>query len=398
MAGLDATGFTIKTQAEVLAEIEDEQRATISSALNLTSAGVLGQLNGILSSKLGELWEVGRAVNAAFDPDGSTGQSLDRVSALTGTLRQAATKSQVLAVTCNLDDGFDVLPGDMVASVSGDPTRRFVNVAAVANATGITDDFSVLFEAETAGAVPATAGTLTVIAEPVTGWNSVTNPTDAVLGLEEDTDAQLRARREDELAGGSHTADAIRTDILQNEDLGVLFCKVLDNDTDATDANGVPRKSIEVIAYGPASPTADDNQALAEQIQTSKPAGIRAYGSTTRTVEDDQGNEYTIGLTRPTLIPIYLEIDIVIDADTFPSDGDDQVAAALVAIGDDNYEPGDDAIAERIKAAAFSVDGVTDVDVMRIGTTASPVGTGNVTIAIRELADLDTSRVVVTHV
>jgi uncharacterized phage protein gp47/JayE len=397
MAGLDDTGLTIKTTAEVLAEIETEQRAEISPGLNLSSASVLGQINGIFASKLGELWEVARAVYTAMDPDGSTGASLDRVAALTGTERQAATKSSV-TLTVNLDDGFSAAVGDMVVHVTGDPTRRFVNTEAAENSSGITDDFEVAFEAETAGAVPAMAGSLEVIAEPLTGWNSVTNASDAVLGLEADTDSELRVRRRDELAGGSHSADAIRTDILQNEELGVIFCRVLENDTDSTDANGVPRKSIEVIAYGPASPTADDDQALAEQIQASKTTGTRAYGSTTKTVEDDQGNEYSIGLTRPTLISVWLEIDIEVDADTFPADGDDQVIAALVAVGDDNYQPGSDVVAERLKAAAFSVDGVTDVTALRLGTSASPVGTSNIAVAIREIADLDSARVLVTHV
>lgn len=397
MAGLDSTGLTIKTTDEILDEINADMRATISPGLNLSSASVLGQINGIMASKLAELWEVARAVYSAFDPDGATGASLDRLAAITGTVRQAATKSRVTA-TVNLDDGFSQAAGTMVAHVDGDPARRFVNAEAAANASGITDDFAVIFEAETAGATECLAAQLTVIAEPITGWNSITNAAAATVGLETDTDSQLRVRRRDELAGGSHTVDAIRTDLLQDEDLGVLFVRVLENDTDTTDADGVPRKSIEAIVYGPASPTSDDDQALAEALWAAKPAGIRAYGTTSKTVTDDQGNEHTVSFTRPTLKNVYLEIDIVIDADEYPADGDDQVAAALVAVGDDNYQPGDDVIAERIKAAAFTVDGVLDVSALRLGFTASPVGTANLTIALREIADLDTGRVVVTSV
>lgn len=397
MAGLSSTGLTIKTTDEVLDEINTEMRATISAGLNLSSASVLGQINGIMAAKFAELWEVARAVYSAFDPDASTGASLDRLSAVTGTVRQAATKSRVTA-TVNIDDGFSQAAGALVAHVNGDPARRFVSAETAANSSGVAANVSVAFEAETAGAVECLAGQLTVIAEPVTGWNSITNAADATVGLETDTDSQLRVRRRDELAGGSHTTDAIRTDLLQNESLGVIFARVLENDTDTTDANGVPRKSIEAIVYGPASPTSDDDQALAEALWAAKPAGIRAYGTTSKTVTDEQGNEHAVSFTRPTLKNVYLEIDIVVDADEYPVDGDDQVAAALVAVGDDNYQPGDDVIAERIKAAAFAVDGVLDVSALRLGFTASPVGTANLSIALREIADLDSARVVVTHV
>lgn len=397
MAGLSSTGLTIKTTDELLDEINTEMRATISAGLNLSSASVLGQINGIMASKFAELWEVARAVYSAFDPDAATGASLDRLAAVTGTVRQSATKSRVTA-TVNLDDGFSQAAGALVAHVNGDPARRFVSAETAANSSGVAANVSVAFEAETAGAVECLAGQLTVIAEPVTGWNSITNAADATVGLETDTDSQLRVRRRDELAGGSHTTDAIRTDLLQNESLGVIFARVLENDTDTTDANGVPRKSIEAIVYGPASPTSDDDQALAEALWAAKPAGIRAYGTTSKTVTDEQGNEHTVSFTRPTLKNVYLEIDIVVDADEYPVDGDDQVAAALVAVGDDNYQPGDDVIAERIKAAAFAVDGVLDVSALRLGFTASPVGTANLSIALREIADLDSARVVVTLV
>lgn len=395
-AGLDATGLTIKVQAEILDEINAEQREQISPGLNLSSASVLGQINGIMSAKLAELWEVARAVYSAFDPDAAVGASLDRLAAITGTVRQAATKSTV-DVTVNLDDGFSALAGTMIANVLGDPSRRFVNVATVSNSSGIAANVAASFEAETAGAVPALAGTLTDITEPLTGWNSITNAADAELGLEIDTEAQLRARRREELAGGTQTADAIRTDILQNDALGVLFCRVLVNDTEETDANDVPPHSIEVIAYGPPSPSGSDNQALADAIRQAKPAGIRAYGTTLVTSYDDQNNAYEIGLSRPTLKPVYLEIDISVDDTLYPSDGDDQVIAALVAI-DAFYQPGSDVIAERIKAAAFAVDGVLDVTALRLGFAASPVGTANLTVAIREQGELDTARVVVTHV
>ena len=62
------------------------------------------------------------------------------------------------------------------------------------------------------------------------------------------------------------------------------------------------------------SPTADDNQAVAEQIFASKAAGIGTYGNTSRTVVDDQGTSHTVQFTRPTTLDVYIELEIEVDA------------------------------------------------------------------------------------
>jgi uncharacterized phage protein gp47/JayE len=387
-------GVSIQTVDEIRDEINQQLWADINPGLNLSDTSAIGQTIGILSDKLRECQEMTRAVYESRNRDGATGASLDRIGALTGTEREGAAKSFLTACTANLDDGFSALAGEMVAHVTGDPTRRFVNVDAIENTSGITDDFSVDFEAEEAGPTVCLSGELEVIAEPLTGWNSITNPTDAEPGQNEEADAVYRARQRDELVGGSHTVDAIRVDILRNEALEVEFCKVLENDTDATDGNGLPPKSIMVVAYGPASPSAADVLALATQILASKPAGIETYGTTTKTVTDDQGNDHTIKLTRPTAVPIYLEIDVTVD-ENFPEDGDTQIAVALAAVGDDTYQPGDDVIASRLKAAAFTVTGVTDVTALRLGTAPAPVGTANLTITYLQIATIDTGDITV---
>jgi uncharacterized phage protein gp47/JayE len=392
---LTDAGVSIQTVDEIADEIKAQLWADINPGLNLASTSALGNVVLIFADKLREMQEMARAVYEARNPDGATGASLDRIGAFTGTEREGATKSYLTACDVNLDDGFSAAAGEMVAHVTGDPSRRFVNVTAASNSSGVPATISVDFEAEEAGPVGCLSGELEVIAEPLTGWNAITNPTDAVEGQDEESDSAYRVRRRDELVGGSHTVDAIRTDILQNADLEVVFCKVLENDTDATDANGLPPKSIMVVAYGPVSPSAADDLALATQILASKPASIKTYGTTAKTVTDDQGNDHTVKLTRPTAVPIYLEIDVTTD-ESFPDDGETQIKEALVAVGDDTYQPGDDVIASRLKAAAFAVTGVTDVTALRLGTAPSPVGTANLAITYLQIATLDTGDVTTT--
>jgi hypothetical protein len=393
VATLTDTGLIVRTEDEIFDEMAADLRADISPSLNLTSASAIGVIVGIVGEQLKNLEDLALAVYNSFTPDGASGTALTQLSLLTGTERLAATKTTVTA-TVNLDDGTSFAAGDLVAHIDGDPSLRFVNTEAVANSTGVADDFDVEFEAETAGATEVLAGTLTEIAEPQTGWNSVTNAEDGVTGREDETDEELRLRREDELAAqGSTTADAVRSDVLSELEDNITHCRVLVNDTDETDDNGLEPHSIEVIARGTVTDN-DASDALAAVILDSKPAGIKAVGTTTRTVDDSQGNSHEIGLTWVSEIDIYLEIDLTVN-DDYPADGDDQVIAALVAVEDD-YAPGDDVIAQRLKAAAFTVAGVVDVTALRLGTSASPVGTSNISIALREIADLDSSRVVVS--
>lgn len=389
--GITDEGFVAKTLEVIKAELEQEVRAAFGDDTNTSSASVMGQLIGIFATKTREVWELAEAAYDGGYPDSATERSLTLLSALTGTQRRAATKSTV-ECTVNVNPGtYDI--GSLIASVSGYPDRRFVNIDTVVNGGMSADDIEdITFECEDAGVVLANAGTLTVIAQAVVGWNSVTNPEDATAGEVEESDADLRTRRELELAAsGSTTADAIRADILREVE-GVISCTVLENDTDETDGNGVPPHSFECIVLGPDGYDAEDDQAVADQIWDSKAAGIRAYGTTSKTVTDSQGFTHTIAFTRPVDKDVYLRFDLTVNDDYV---GDTAFKEAIVAFGDANYAGGDDVIRTRLIAAAFESSGVVDVTTMTLAFTAVPVATSNLTIALREIARLDTARITV---
>ncbi len=391
MSGLTSTGFEAKTLEQIKAEIEADERALISPTINTATASVVGQLNGIHATKLREVWEVLQAVYNAMFGDSASGYALTLRAAITGTEREPATPSTVVA-TVNVDPG-TYAAGTLIASVDDNPAARFFNSDDVVNSGGVAANVEATFECETTGPVRANAGTLTVIAQAVAGWNSVTNVNDAELGAEEESDAALRLRREDELrAAGSTTAQAIRADVLQVD--RVESVSILENDTSTTDGDGVPGHTIEVIAYGPASPTADQNQAVAEQIFASKAAGIGTYGNTSRTVTDDQGVSHTVQFTRPTLVDVYVEVEIEVDADSYAGDTAVKEAIADAAA---SLAPGEVARARIIAAAVLDVAGV--IDVVTFGMSTNPLGPfldANITPTVRQIIDIDTSNVEVT--
>lgn len=386
-----AAGLEIKTVEQIVDELSARQKAEIDATLNTAADSPIGQLNGIFASQLREVWEVLQVAYNGFNPDAAEGFLLEKLSALTGTTKRPASKSTV-ELSCDLDAGTTLVAGTHFANVVGDPTNRWTPINDFTATTNGVD--LVQFEAEFAGAVIANAGTITDINTAVTGWNSVTNVSDATVGREADDDATLRQRREDELrATGSATVDAIRADILQDPD--VLQCNVFENTSDIVDAAGLPPKSFEAIVFD-GTPPALTNDEIAQLIWDTKPAGMRAFGLESGTATDSLGFFHTIFFSRPTEREVWLELDLDIDVSSGYA-GAAALEAALVLLNDSDLLVGRDVIVNRIESVAMGFAGVIDVTATRLDFSASPVATANLVIGPRELARLDTGRILIAE-
>jgi hypothetical protein len=397
MAGVTATGFEAKTIDEIRAAIHQRiaDAPELGPHLDVSDHSALGQLTGIMAGLFGELWELAQIVFASQDPDAATDYALTVLASLTGTARRGETRTRV-AVTLNIDAG-ETVPAGSRASVSGRPDIVCELEADVTNPGGSSADLPGVMLAVTPGPVAINAGTLTVIDTPVGGWNSVTNALDGITGRAEDNDIVLRQRREDQLAlrGGS-TIRAICADLLDSDahpELdGIDTVIGLENPGEATDSNGVPPHSFEIVVDD-GDPSSVDDDAIAQTIWDTKPAGIATFGDTTGTATDENGDTHAIRFSRREGVNIYVNYSLTTD-DDFPSNGHDLVTAAIVALGD-GLRIGDDVIYQRLRAAPFSVAGVLDVPTFAIGTTPGPAGTSNIPIAARARALFDTGRV--TH-
>jgi uncharacterized phage protein gp47/JayE len=257
---------------------------------------------------------------------------------------------------------------------------------------GVVPKATVGATAQVTGPVQAIAGTLTVIETPVTGWNSVSNALDAVPGTDLETDAAFRLRRLEELAiAGRATTNAIRSQLLKIVDVTAVV--VFENDLAVVDVDGRPPKSVDIVVEG------GDNDDIAEEIFDVVAAGIQTIGDITEVVTDSQGFAQTVKFSRPSLVNIWVEVDLTINANLFPVDGDAQVEAAIVAWGDSRGIGTDVVVhgSDSLECSIGDIPGITDV-VLRVGKTVSPTLDVNIVINPRELADFDTSRITVAHV
>jgi uncharacterized phage protein gp47/JayE len=396
MAGVTATGFVGKTVEEIKAETEADQLSTVNPALNLSADQPFGQFNAIFSKKLAELWEVAAVAYNGFDRDAAEGRLLDNIGALTGSPRNSARKSTV-SCNCVLGAGFTKAAGAMMADVVGFPAIQFVNKSAVSVVSAGT--YPILFEAVAFGPVVANAGTLTHITTPLTGWTSITNPLDAAPGALTEEDPSYRQRQSDELtAAGSTTVDAIRTDLLEVKN--VLQAYVFENVTLSTDGNGLPGKAIECVIYDGATPTASNTE-IAQTIWNTKASGSQTFGTSSGIAIDSLGAQQTVYFSRASVVNVWLEFDIKVDASKFPVTGTELVKATAVAEGN-QLNLGDSVVALALRSCVLAsnagVPGVTDVTALRLGIAASPVNIANLVIGGRAIARFDTSRVLVNIV
>lgn len=443
MPGLEITGFEPATLEDIRAEINESLKAAFGPSIDVSDGSVLGQLAGIMAERFATLWELAEAVNASQDPDAATGARLDAICALTGTQRLAASASTVTlhltgtngtaipvgskASVTGTEEEFETIESAVLATATSwvnttaytvgqirtNASRIYIVTTAgtsagsggpTTTASAITDGTVVwryvgegaaydtaAAQASETGPTIAVSGAIITIETPVGGWSSVMNLLDADLGSDQETDEALRIRREAELAAsGTSTADAIRADLLALPD--VTAVTVFVNDTDLTDADGVPPHAVEALVQCPDN--ADMDQLVWDQLLASVAAGIATYGDESGTSEDDAGNSHTMKFSRPEELTVYVDVTLIKDPDTYPADGDDQVKAAIVAYGD-TQACGKDVVASRIAAAVFAVTGVLDVTDIDIGLTASPTLGTTIAVTTRQLAVYDTSRVTV---
>ncbi|MDH4281375.1 MAG: baseplate J/gp47 family protein [Myxococcales bacterium] len=355
MAGLTATGITIKSVDEIRADIEAEQLANIDPDLNVGPDDVLGQLNGIYAAALAEAWEFLEELYHSAYPDTASGQALSYIAALTGTIRRIATKAELEVVLLGTPSA--TIPAGLRFYPDGDPDSLFETVAPVTLA-GITVAIAV-----TEGSYSNVAqGETLVIATPQPDVTQIfTTGTPIVPGLDEETDRELRTRREQSLAlPGASTVEAIRADMLTVT--GVDSCTVFENVESVTDpVLGLPPHSIEVLISSIAAPSPDP-QDIVDQIWLSKPAGTQTYGGLSGTATDSTGGTHTIYYSEPVTVRLYVAVRLTQATDgTYI--GDSLVAQAIEDWAVRNLTVGRSVYASDLINVVADLTGVVSVDV-----------------------------------
>jgi len=164
--------------------------------------------------------------------------------------------------------------------------------------------------AENFGSVEADAATIINPVTVVIGVQSVTNPIAATVGIDEETDQDLRVRRNRSLETPRSSSTGRMFTALASLP-NVIDVAVYENDTDVTDADGIPAHSLWIVVEGGAV------SSIIETMVKNKTGGKGMVGSVTGTFEEDvlrpNGSTFTIihsmTFDRPVFVPVLVRLD-----------------------------------------------------------------------------------------
>ena len=380
MYGVTLTGFNKRDFNNLLVLIQDAFKAGFGNSIDLSGespAGILANLMALIASLS---WDGLEGVYNSEYQEFAEGVPLDNAMALTSNTRLDELKSNVVQTIVGTV-GFVVDAGFRMA-VDGDPTTIFETTAQLTIPAGGTIDVNMV--ATEFGAKIALAGTLTDIITPLSGVTSGTNANDAIVGRDNETDANFKlSAKNQKQKSGTSPIEGIRGAIL---DLDNIVQAIVNENDDDIIVGGLEPHSIEAVVQG------GDEDEIAEAIFLSKAGGIQTNGSISKVVTDSQGINHTIKFNTPTDKRVYVIVNITKNTDPlegalYPADGDDQIKASIVswgsafAIGRDVLKDGASGIINPINEIA----GIREV-VVYFALTPAPAVNVPIVIANNELA------------
>ena len=384
--GVTPTGFVGKPLADLLAELEAGWRGIFGNDVDLSPDTPDGEVLALVAAALDEAWQVGHATYFSYRLTQAVGTALSDLVALIGLSRLLGTPTVATAVVntpgalvlANLTSSF------RIESEAGDLFRPVTPGTA---GDGAVRTFK---SVENAALIVSPTETWKVVT-PVANLQGISsNATPPTIGTNDESDAALRARALISTENGAtNILESLYSALLQIP--GVSRVRVYVNSTGAT-VDGRPPHSYEVVIVG------GGDADIANAIWENHPAGIEIFGVTSVVITDSQSVFQTMKFTRPTLVPIIVDI-VTSSTPDYPSTGDDEIkqaildyAAGLLVAGE-QFGIGDDVLLSRLYTATNSIPG-HNVTSLQIG--APGLGTADLVIDEDEIADFQLVNITVT--
>lgn len=279
-ATVTAQGISAPDYQTILDTLTSYFRQIYGSDAYLEPDSKDGQMVALVALAVHDANNTAIGIYNSFSPTTAQAAALSSNVKINGITRKVATNS-----TADL-----LLTGTAGTTISNGSARDKNGIIwnfPASVAIGVDGTVLVTATCANSGSVAAMAGTITTINTPTRGWVSVTNPAAATVGSPAETDAELRIRQGQSVALSSITPFEGVDGAIANV-AGVTRHKLYENDTGATDSNGLPPHSISAIVEG------GDVTEIAQTIRGNKGQGTATYGTTSVTVPDTYGNPHVI--------------------------------------------------------------------------------------------------------
>lgn len=287
---IGASGLTVATRDELIAVLTAAFQTIYGADINLESNTPDGQMMGIFIQAVLDCEDLLVQIYNMFDPDNAIGVILDQRVAINGIQRQAGTYT-LTDITVVTSQALNLYGLDQsvqpIFTVQDNAGNKFELITT--QTIGAAGTYVYQFRSAVPGAVLTLPNTITVPVTIVLGVTSVNNPTSyTTLGLNEETDAALKIRRQKSTALSSQGYLAGLIAALENVN-GVTSAFVYENLDSIPNGDGVPGHSIWVIIAGTAA-AAD----IATAIYNKRNAGCGMFGATSYSLTQVDGTTFIV--------------------------------------------------------------------------------------------------------
>ncbi|HDR0739437.1 baseplate J/gp47 family protein [Pasteurella multocida] len=374
MAKLVESGIVIERLDSILERVEQGFKRIYGQNINIDPDTPDGQMIGILGQIKVDLEELAEDVYRQLDPDLATGAWLEQRVAYAGLVRRKASYSYLRSVILTGDPYTEI--NNLIVSDTN-KTRWILEQKATLNESG---SARADFRSEELGAFSLNAHTQLTIETITLGLNSVTTSVDAEIGIEEETDSQLRQRFSKSRAKNAiNSAEAIEGEIGDLADVKQVI--VLENNTSQTDSIGIPPHSINVVVEG------GNETDIAQVIYKNKGAGIGLQGQTSVNLMIN-GKQRAIKFDKATPVDVHISMTLVRYED-FTEIDKDEVKRMLSNV---KFKIGEDVSLSRLYSPINTVGGFW-VKSLKIGKSSGVLNAENIVIQPRELARIQRANI-----
>ena len=345
----DQDGLQVKTLTEIITDLETGFKEIYGSDINVDSNSPDGQVINLFGQALVDLRELLTGINNSFDPDRAVGSQLDERVVINNIARKGGSyTTQPIDVTVDrtvdlagLDAAFND-PNGTGYTVQDDAGNKFILVDSTTIVAGL---HSLNFRAEVIGAVETTVGTITNPVTIVLGVTTINNSSGALeIGTNEETDGELRLRRQQSVAlGSTGYLNGLQGALIGID--GTTDAIVYENVTNVVDADGIPAHGIWAIVEGGA------NTDIGDTIYNRKSYGANMKGAVEVDITTPAGATFTAKFDRPLAKDLYIQFDIqpIVTGAVF-----DQAAIKTYMVDNLNYTIGQPAETSEITAVALA--------------------------------------------
>lgn len=377
-------GFIAPPETAVLAGVMADNLVIFGGDLNPALNTPQGQLASSETAIIGQTNAVFVFYTNQVDPAFAQGRMQDAIARIYFLTRNPALPTTV-SCTCT-GQAAEIPPGAQAIAEDGNIYICVDGGTLPAGGGSITLDF----ECSAVGPIACPAGQLNRIYKIIPGWDSITNPTDGVLGRITENRADFEARRAASVAANARgTIQAILGKVLEVNN--VLDAFAYQNDTNGTityRGASLIKNSIFVSVSG------GDNNDVAQAIWSKKSPGCSYNGNTSIVVYDtspvyaEPFPAYTVTFTRPTALTVVFRVQLANNAQV-PADAAVQIQNAILnafsgADGGSRARIGATIYASRYVCPIAALGSWVQLLAVQIGSKNVPaaVVTGSITLAV----------------